>query len=523
MRIVSVEEMRRIDAWAHRQLAMPTALLMENAGRGAVEALARHFDLSGLPVLIICGKGNNGGDGLVAARHLAACKSRVKVVVLAQPGELKGDARLNYEIARRSGFSIIASRRASVRRIIASFRPRCIIDAIYGTGLSGAPPPYIARAMRAMNDARETGGAFVFALDIPSGVNGDTGATPGAHVCADATAAMCLPKRGHFLYPGAACTGKLHLVNIGVPVELIDDGYPRLIQTGAARAMLPRRPADGHKGTFGSVLVIGGSRGYSGAAALTATSALRAGAGLVRLAAPRSVIRALEGVLTEVVKLPLAETEDETISSASLPRLAQALTQSRAIAMGPGVSTHPDTARLVMDIVRLARMPLVIDADAITILARKPSLLRGHARRIILTPHPGEMSRLIGLSPAAINDRRIEVARETARQFDCVIVLKGVPTVIAAPGGECYINTSGDSGMGTAGSGDVLTGLISGFLAQGAPPLNAAVLGVHVHGLSGEIVAREKTSYAMIARDLGTGIPRGMQLLLNSDPRSTSL
>ena len=511
MRIVTNEEMRKIDARVQRVFHIPGSVLMENAGRGAVEVLSRYFDLRGLKVLVACGTGNNGGDGFVIARHLKNHGGVVQVFLLGRKSDPKGDARQNLTAAEKAGVEIVASLGPGrFRARLKAFRPDCIVDAVFGTGFRGEPKDAFARAFEAINDSE----AFILAIDIPSGINGDTGNFHKICVIADATAVMCLPKRGHYLYPGREFSGDLHLVDIGVPEKSIKEGFPSLISYELVNQLLPRRPPDGNKGTFGRVLMIAGARGYSGAAVLAARAAFRTGAGLVYLAAPRGIINVLERKVVEAVKVPLPETDRETIGTSAISVLLPLLDQSDILVIGPGITTHPETARFIYEFLPRVRRPVIIDADALNILAQKPRIIDKIKAPFILTPHPGEFSRLGRSTSREVNEQRIEWARKYSRRTGGVVVLKGAPTIIAAPEGEVFVNPTGNSGLATAGSGDVLAGMIAGFLAQTRLPLDAAVCGVFLHGLAADQKVKRSCEYSLIAGDLIEQIPETLNYVL---------
>jgi len=514
MRIVTNIEMKKIDEWAQKELGIPGTVLMENAGRGCVDILQQYFNLQGLKVLIFCGKGNNGGDGLVIARHLKNRGSIIKVILLGKKDELKGDALINFNIAKKSDIEIFeVSNLKQLKKVVYSFFPECIIDAIFGTGFSGAPEGIYYDAINLINDSD----AFVFSIDIPSGVNGDTGKFERTCVSADVTATMCLPKRGDYLYPGRDFCGELYVVDIGVPRHLIDIGFPRIIEHNDIYRLMPFRPSDGNKGTFGYVLVIAGARGFSGAAAMAALSALKVGAGLVWLAAPHGIMDALESKLLEVVKVSLPQTDEETISPKAVDVLLPYLGKSDVVVVGPGITTHPATMDFLFQLLPKVDVPLIVDADAINIIARKVSFFKKLKTPFILTPHPGEFSRLTNITPQKINEKRVDLAEKYAAHFGGVLVLKGSPTVIASPKGEVFINPTGNSGLATAGSGDVLVGMISGFLAQRLAPLDASIAGVFLHGLCAQLAMKKSNEYSLIAGELIGYIHDSINFILNRE------
>jgi NAD(P)H-hydrate epimerase len=506
--------MAKIDTWAIHKLGIPGTVLMENAGRGCVDVLENYFELEDIKALIICGKGNNGGDGFVVARHLANRGAEVEIALLGNVSDLKGDALLNYRIAKKAGHDIRPTLNMNrLTNMYRTFAPNVIIDAIFGTGFQGAPKGIYKRAIELVNSTE----VFILSIDIPSGINGDDGQLQKTCIIADATATMCLPKRGNYLYPGRAFCGDLYTIDIGVPYELINTDYPQVTEYDDILSLIPYRPPDGNKGTFGQVLVVAGARGFSGAAAMAAHAALKVGAGLVRLAAPRGIMNALEAKLLEVVKIPLEQTAAETISPAASKTLRPILKTSEVVVIGPGMTTHPQTAEFISDILPRINVPMIIDADAINIIAQNPSLLKKIKTPFIMTPHPGELARLINMTPRMINRQRIDLALEYARKFNCVMVLKGAPTVIADPEGKTFVNPTGNSGLASAGSGDVLVGMIAGFLGQGQSPTNAAVTAVFLHGLCADLAIKDSNEYALTASDLIDRTPGAMNYLLRRE------
>lgn len=514
MRVVTNAEMKKIDQYAIKKMGIPSAVLMENAGRGCVDVLERYSDLDGLRTLIICGKGNNGGDGFVIGRHLQNRGAEVKIILLGRGNELKGDALINYKLAKGAGLDITQTTRFSIaERIFQIFNPEAIVDAIFGTGFQGTPKGIYARVIELIN----TRDAFVLAVDIPSGVNGDDGQFEKTCVIADATATMCLPKRGSYLFPGRAFCGELHTIDIGIPYTKISRGFPQVLEPEDIAGLLPYRPPDGNKGTFGHVLVIAGARGFSGAAAMAAHSALRMGCGMVRLAAPMGIMDVLEAKLLEVVKIPLEQTALETISVQASATVEPWLQSSQAIVIGPGLTTHPETAEFVRRVLPKITKPVVIDADAINIVSQDPGILSKVKAPMIMTPHPGELARLIKATPAAINRRRIDLCTKWAKEFNCIMVLKGAPTIVSTPDNETYINPTGNSGLASAGSGDVLVGMIAGLLGQQAALSDAANAGVFLHGLCADLAMTETNEYSLLAGDLIDYIPKAINHLLRRE------
>lgn len=514
MRIVTKDEMKKIDKWSIKTLGIPGTVLMENAGRGCVNVLEDYFNLENLKVFVICGTGNNGGDGFVIGRHLQNRSSYVKIILAGKGSVLRGDALLNYKLAKKAKIDIYETTDVNrIKKAHDSFNPVVLVDALFGTGFKGAPKGIYPKLIELINNTD----AFIFSVDIPSGINGDDGQFEDTCVVADATATMCLPKRGNYLYPGRDFCGDLYIIDIGVPYDLIDEGFPRIIEFDDIRRLLPFRPPGGNKGTFGNILIVAGARGFSGAAAMAATSALKVGAGLVRLAAPRGIINALESKLLEVVKISLPQTNEETISLKAVDTLLPHLEKTDVVVIGPGITTHPETAKFLFKFLPEISVPLVIDADAINIIAQNIKFFKKIRTPFILTPHPGELSRLTRITPQEINLRRIDLAPKLAEEFGSTLILKGAPTVIASPKGEIFINPTGNSGLASAGSGDVLVGMISGFLAQKLSPIEASVVGVFLHALCADLAMDENNVYSLTAGDLIEYIPESINYIIRRE------
>ncbi|HEY7747013.1 MAG TPA: NAD(P)H-hydrate dehydratase, partial [Desulfuromonadales bacterium] len=459
------------------------------------------------PVLILAGKGNNGGDGYVIARHLLGRGWRVRTVVLTDEARVSGDAAINLRALQSSaGELAFAPDDGRLSRALRENRDtRLVVDALFGTGLTSEVAGHYATAVDWVNAA----GLPVLAVDIPSGIDATSGRILGRAVRADLTVTFALPKLGHALHPGADLCGDLEVVDIGIPAPLLNKARDRhlLVDAAAAHPLLPARPATGHKGTFGHLLVVAGSTGKAGAAAMTAEGGLRSGAGLVTVACPASVQAALAIKLTEAMTEPLAEV-DGALSLQALAALQQFSEGKSALALGPGLGQHEETFALVRRLLRESPLPLVLDADGLNAVAEHPALLRERPPgSTVLTPHPGEMARLTGKSVAEVEADRVDVARKFARRHRVVLVLKGARTVTALPDGRVRLNGSGNPGLASGGMGDVLTGLIGGLLAQGLSPADAAVLGVYLHGRAADRLQKIMGNAGMIAGDLLRELP----------------
>jgi NAD(P)H-hydrate epimerase len=483
--------MRAIDQNAIKQYGIPGIVLMENAGVEVVRLIEKVFDkVSDIKVCIFAGKGNNGGDGYVVARHLSNKGAKVKVFLLADKTEVIGDAKNNLDIISQMGIDVLevaGDRDWDKMRIAVTFAD-CLVDGLVGTGFAGKLSGNLAQTVEIINHADKT----VIAIDIPSGVQADTGAIAGLAVEATHTVTFGLPKPGLLLYPGATHTGEITVADIGIPTVLLSDEQIKqnLITVNDVRQALGRRRPDAHKGNCGKVLVVAGSLGLTGAAALAATAALRTGAGLVTLGIAESLHAIMEMKLTEVMTKPLPESVSGAIGKKALAYIEELAAQCDILAIGPGLGRQEETLAMVRDVIKQVDCPLILDADALIALVGYTDLLPDVKALPILTPHPGEFARMTGVSAEEINQDRIGSARAAAAQWGSIVVLKGARTVVAFPDGEVYINITGNAGMASGGTGDVLTGVIAALAAQGLSSHAAAIVGVYMHGLAGDIVAQ---------------------------------
>lgn len=508
MRVVTAAEMRELDRVAIEQYGIPGLVLMENAGL-AVVRVARDLlgRAAGKKVAVIVGKGNNGGDGLVVARHLFNAGARVKVWLLAKLEEVTGDAAVNLHIWRKMGqevYPVIGREELeSLRAWLAE--ADLVVDAIFGTGFKGAAREPAAGIIKAINAA----GKPVIAVDVPSGLEADTGQVLGPCVQAAHTVTFALPKVGLVVEPGRSYAGRLHVADISIPSFILDPGPPGryLVTREMVRQWLPPRPAWAHKGSCGRVLVVAGSRGMTGAACLAALGAARAGAGLVTLAVPKSVQGVVAAKLTEVVTAGLPETAEGTLARSALEGISALLERADVLAIGPGLSRHPETVALVKELLPSLRVPCVVDADGLNALEKDTEAWRSLFAPVIITPHEGEMARLLGTTPNEVRSQRLAVAERAAALLGVVVLLKGPATLVSSPQGTTYINTTGNPGMATGGSGDVLTGLIAGLVAQGMDVFYAAAAGAYLHGLAGDLVAEQRGRRGLLAGDILEMLP----------------
>jgi len=507
MKLVTASEMRELDRRAIQDLGIPSLVLMENAGRTTYRILRREFPGLQGEVAVVAGPGNNGGDGFVVARYLANAGLPVAVFLLGPRDRVSGDARVNLEILVHLGIAVkeILAETDLNPALHRLAKAGLIVDALLGTGLNSPVTGLMAALIEGINHLRPP----VLAVDIPTGLSADTGKVLGVALKAQVTVTYGCPKLGQVLPPGRDYVGRLWQVDIGIPPILARDLPLELAEAGEMRALLPPRPFGSHKGTFGHLLVLAGSQGKTGAAAMAAEAALRAGAGLVTVGVPASLNDILEVKLTEAMTLPLPEAAGaRALGAAALTPILKFVDEKFTMALGPGIGTHPETRELVRRLVQDLPQPMVIDADGLNNLAGATAGLKGAAGPRILTPHPGEMARLVGLTTPEVQARRLDLARETAAQFGVTLVLKGAQTVVAAPDGRASLNSTGNPVLASGGTGDVLTGLIGGFLAQGLTPWDAARLGVYLHGLAADFFVSRHGRRGMIAGDLLAVLPQ---------------
>jgi NAD(P)H-hydrate epimerase len=500
--VLGAEEMRRVDRRAIEVLGISGADLMENAGRGASDVifawLAELGKRRGGRVAVVCGKGGNGGDGFVVARRLRQRGVRVGVWLAVPPSEITGDAAGKLAALQQAG---IRPRRIDDEAQLAGALAAAdvVVDALLGTGARGKPSGAIAAAIERINAS----GRPAAALDIPSGLPADGEPPPGPVVRAALTTTFAGLKRALVTGPGLDLAGRITVVPIGVPPDEVRRGIATfLLEAADVAALLPPRPRRAHKGTYGHLLVVAGSRGKTGAAALSARAAMRAGAGLVTVATAASQQPVVAALLLEAMTEALPETAAGSVAAGAHDAIVELARSRDAVALGPGLGLHPDTQALVQGLVRDLATPMLLDADALTALGPQPAVLPGAPAPRCVTPHPGEMSRLIGGTVAEVERDRIEVARWFAREHGAHVVLKGAGTVVAAPSGEVYVNPTGNAGMASGGMGDVLTGIAGAFLARGLAPGPALQAATFLHGRAADLAARRTGLEALVAGDV---------------------
>jgi len=507
MKIVTAAEMREIDRVTSERFGVPSLILMENAGTAVADFVMSHWT-SAKRIGVVCGKGNNGGDGFVAARKLQQAGCEVRVLLLAKPSELRGDAAEMF--SKLPAPPVIAASSEELRRdqARAVLNTDVLLDAILGTGFRPPVSGLYAEAIELLNAERTP----VVAVDIPSGADADVmGEQTGAVARAEGIVTFTAPRPAHVF--GGLTSGVTRIAPIGSPEEAIVSSLQlNLITARDIAPLIGPRPAAANKGNFGHVLVIGGSVGKAGAAAMAGMSVLRVGAGLSTVATPKSVLATVAGFHPEVMTEPLSETRDGTIAQSALGRIGKLAEGKTVLAVGPGISRNSETSELVRALVKKRKVPVVLDADGLNAFEGRAKELDGDAVPLALTPHPGEMARLTGMTVAAIQRARINVARSFAQKHRLILVLKGHRTLVAGSDGEIWVNTTGNPGMATGGTGDILTGMVAGFIAQNPQRIFEAVMAaVHLHGLAGDVARESVGEHSLVATDLVKALPEAFR------------
>jgi len=513
MLVVTSQEMRELDRLTIEKYGVPSLTLMEHAGEAVAQALLNCFGkIAKGGVVVVSGKGNNGGDGLVVARHLKKKRIPCEVVLLGRKEELSPDAAANLRAYLKIKGKVFEAGRDSSSLLSERLKgKRLVVDAILGTGLKEEVRGLYAEAITIINAS----GLPVVAVDLPSGLDSDSGKPLGTAIKAEMTVALGFPKLGEVVYPGVSCVGEMIVADIGISPEAVEEVAPRteLLEDEEVGWLVPEREPDSHKGTYGHLLVMAGSRGKTGAAILACRAAMRVGSGLVTLAAPYSLNDIFASSLVEAMTELLREDAIGQMDPPGDQEWRRLLDKKSALLFGPGVGINDSTRSALWWLLRNLEIPWVIDADGLTLLAGGVERLRGAKSPPVLTPHPGEMARLIGADTAAVNRDRIGIARSFAKEHRCYLVLKGARSVIAAPSGRVLINPTGNAGMASGGMGDVLAGILAGLLAQGFKVEDALKLGVFLHGFVGDRAAEAKGEMGMIASDVIEGLPGGLKQL----------
>ena len=505
MKISSVSEIRNLDKTAIKEFGIKEELLMENAGEATYFVISKECGIKGKNFIIFCGIGNNGGDGFVIARKIHSNGGKVKVFILGDKGKYRGAARLNLDIISRLMIEIREIESVeSVKTDVA--HSDAIVDAIFGTGLIREVTGLYRNVIELINGSGKT----IFSADIPSGVTGDTGKIMGVAVNADYTVTFGLPKAGNILFPGHDLCGKLFVTYISFPPAIYDSDSLKVEINRPKR--LPPRERDGHKGSFGQVLFIAGAANYFGAPYFSALSFLKAGGGYSRLAAPASITPHIANKGSEIVFLPQKETAAGSISLGNKDFLLNLAAKMDMVVLGPGLSLDEETQGLVRELAKEIDRPLLIDGDGITAISKDLQIIRERKSGTILTPHPGEMSMLTGLSVQEIDANKVDILQRTSKELKTIIVLKGGRSLIGFPDKRVFVNMSGNPGMATAGSGDVLTGVIAAMFGLGLNIGNSVLKGVFIHGFAGDLAAKEKGEDGITAQDILDYLPLALKM-----------
>jgi ADP-dependent NAD(P)H-hydrate dehydratase / NAD(P)H-hydrate epimerase len=507
MKVVTAAEMRAIDRATSDRFGVPSLTQMENAGAAVAD-----FVLSNHPavfrIAVLCGKGNNGGDGFVVARRLHLAGRQVQVILLANPADLRGDAAAMFGKLPVAPVVVRSGEELRSEHALSGLRAELNIDAILGTGFKPPVGGLFADAIAVIN----AGKVPVIAVDIPSGADADAmQPQQGTIARADVIVTFTAPRPAHVF--SLLANGPTLIADIGSPEEAVVSKLKLNVITSRDIAqMVAPRPAESNKGNYGHVLVVGGSLGKAGAAAMAGISALRAGAGLSSVATATSALATVAGFHPELMTNRLAETDDGTISDAALEQIEELAKGKTVLAIGPGISRNPETAELVRKLIAKIQIPIVLDADGLNAFEGRTGELMGNGRTLVITPHPGEMARLVGCSIADVQKDRLGTARKFAREHEAIVVLKGNRTLIARPDGKVWVNTTGNPGMSTGGTGDILTGMVGGMIAQRPKnPFEAVLAAVHLHGLAGDVMREQIGEHSLIATDLLTGLPEAFR------------
>lgn len=518
MRVALNDEMRLIDKTAIEKYGIPGVVLMENAGKSVVNEIISEFNVDS-KFTVVCGRGNNGGDGFVIARHLYDKGFEVKVFVVGDKDGIKGDALINFNIIKRLGVDIKEIKHdediIKLKENIIDYSH--VVDALFGTGLNKDIQGIPERVINVINKYSR----YTISVDIPSGIGGNDGKVHKTAIMADKTVAFELPKCGNLIYPGAEYNGKLVIVDIGIPNQVIKNIKLKhnLVDFELIRDNLPSRKKNTHKGNYGKANVIAGSAGMTGAAILTCKSALRTGLGLLRLYIGESLNHIAKTSVPEAITIPLQEMRKGVIGINHIERIVGDTEEANVLTIGPGCGNTAELSEIIKQVLSNVEVPIVIDADGLNVLSKNSEWLLEKKSKIIITPHLGEMSRLTGISIEEIKNNLIKVAKEFSKKLGVIVVLKGASTIVASPEGEVFINVYGNPGMATAGSGDVLTGIITGLIAQGLEPLKAAITAVYLHGVTGDSVAHDKGEYGLLAGDLVEYLPYTIKNIVEKGKR----
>jgi hydroxyethylthiazole kinase-like uncharacterized protein yjeF len=509
MKIVTAEEMRAIDRATSERFGVPSLTLMENAGAAVADYVLAHH-AAARRVVVFCGKGNNGGDGFVAARRLHQQGKKVQVILLADPVELRGDAAVMFGKLPAAAIAVHSSEELKSERVQLSLTADLYLDAVLGTGFKPPVSGLYAEAIAIMNASRIP----VIAVDISSGADANS-MKPQTGIIARANAVVTFTAARPAHVFGQLTNGPTSVANIGSPDEAIVSAlHLNVITARDLAAMIAPRAADSNKGSYGHVLVVGGSVGKAGSVAMAGMSVLRVGAGLSTVATAQSVLPTVAGFHAELMTEPLPETSAGTIAPEASEKIGELMKGKTVVAIGPGISRDPHTAELVQTLVAKCQSPMVVDADGLNAFQDRTEMLNGNGRTLVITPHPGEMARLVGCTIAEVQQDRLGVARKFASGHELIVVLKGHRTLVVQPDGEVWVNTTGNPGMSTGGTGDILTGMVAGMIAQHPKKedaISAVIAAVHLHGLAGDVMCERVGEHSLVATDLLQGLPEAFR------------
>jgi NAD(P)H-hydrate epimerase len=531
MKVLTAAEMRDVDRLSIERLGIPSLQLMETAGLRVAEVFRDVGDRAGLKprtIYVLCGRGNNGGDGFVAARHLRPAFESVRVVLFAQAEELRGDAATNFQRWREMGGEVMSASDEKSWADVSSkvLGSDALVDAIFGTGFRGVAPGVIGRAIQEINhfshEVTSTWLPLILAVDTPSGLPADGQAAEGPVLRAHHTVTFTAPKVGQLVSRDTAAVGSLRVVNIGSPVALVEEvgkGSLRWIEPEEFADMALVRRSDSHQGVYGHILVVAGSQGKSGAAVMSGYAALRSGAGLVTIATPDVVSPIVAAAHPECMTEPLLSTDAGTVSRANLAggRFSRIAEGKSVLAVGPGLGQEAETQEFIRMIVKQAEVPIVLDADGLNAFAGQADELRDRKSEFLaVTPHPGEMSRLLGRSTNDVQEDRVKTAQDAAKRWNAHVILKGAHTIIAAPDGRTFVNTTGNAGLAKGGSGDVLTGILAALTGQFGTGdwLQVLALGVYLHGSAADLEVAGTDASGLLATEVAAAVPAARRVLL---------
>jgi ADP-dependent NAD(P)H-hydrate dehydratase / NAD(P)H-hydrate epimerase len=528
MYLVTADEMQKMDKKTIESFGIPGRTLMESAGRGAYAMLINTFpDIPSKRIGVIAGRGNNGGDAFVVARYLMEKNIHTTVFIIGSKSKISGDAKANLDLVEK----LIKEKKgssasdASLTEIISRddlkinksklMHNDLFVDGIFGTGLNSDVRGIFKDIITMLNSSKSP----VFSIDIPSGLSADTGKPCGVSINAAATATFAHPKPGHILHPGDKHTGELEVVDIGIPNFVTDEFNPKLflLEEKDIKTFFPERNSESHKGNFGHVLILAGSPGKTGAAALASNAAMRCGTGLVTLGIPQSLNTSIEPQVTEAMTYPLPDDGTGILTESAFEKIIELVKDKDAVAIGPGIGTDKKTKTLLEKLLETIDIPMIMDADSLNLIAKKPQILKKAKSDIILTPHPGEMARLASAATKEIQENRLQSARDFSDQFKITLVLKGANTIVSLPDQKAYICPTGNPGMASGGMGDVLTGIIAGLRAQGFSSEDAATIGVFIHGSCGDMLAESIGAFGFLASDMVKAIPEAIHQIINKD------